>query len=981
MLFMQKILAQSTGTVTGKVISSDDRAGLPGVSIRVKGTSTGISTDVNGNYRISVAQNNGVLIFTSIGFKEKEIPINSRQVIDVTLTSNRNELNEVVVIGYGTVKKRDLTGAVSQIKSEDINAFPTANVLQALSGRASGVQVLQNSGAPGDAISIRIRGTNSIQGNNEPLYVIDGFPVNGSPAGINNADIQSIEILKDASATAIYGSRGANGVVLITTKHGKAGKTQVDFETSYGSQSLRKKLNMMNAKEYAQLYNEQAVNDKVAPYFTDEQVNSFGQGYDWQDLAFGKGLMANTALNISGGNEKTQFSIRGSTLNQDGIIKGSNYNRYSLGLNINHDINKKFNVNLSTVLSRTENGSLNNGQSNRGVSFYSAIISAPPTLTPYNNDGSYTVLGTAYPFISGGMINPLNYINEQSNIAKANRVLANAAITYKPIPELAIKISGGIENTDGRTDAYTTRNFVNSSGSASVNSTQFTSLLSESTISYHKTFQKHSLSVLGGFTYQDFINTSLAGSGVGFISDVGQTYDLGSATSPGIPGSGYSKSTIMSYLGRVNYSYNDKYLATVSFRADGSSKYSEGDKWGYFPSAALAWRISNEEFLKKITFISDLKLRAGWGSTGSQAIGPYTTLSQLISGKTVFGDELYTTYAPSTQLAGPLKWETTEQKDIGLDFGMLKNRILVTADYYIKNTRDLLNDVQLPSSLGYTTTIQNVGEVQNKGLELGVDGKPFIGEFKWDINANIAFNRNKVVKLAGGQDILGGRLNQGVVVDDSNILREGQPIGEFWGYIENGYDNKGYILFKDLDGDGAITPNDRTFIGNPNPDFIYGFNSNMVYKNFGLSFFIQGSQGNDIFNASAINNVDYGYGLNMPEDVYLNHWAPTNTNAKYPVISRSVLDKVSNRFVENGSYMRLKNVQLTYSLPVQKFGASWIRKVQVYMSGQNLLTFTKYSWWDPEVNSNGSGNSVSQGIDLYSYPTMKSITLGLRAGF
>jgi len=328
-----------------------------------------------------------------------------------------------------------------------------------------------------------------------------------------------------------------------------------------------------------------------------------------------------------------------------------------------------------------------------------------------------------------------------------------------------------------------------------------------------------------------------------------------------------------------------------------------------------------------------------------------------------------------------LKWETTEQTNFGVDFGILNNHINITADYYIKNTRDLLNDVQLPSSLGYTTTIQNVGEVQNKGLELGVDGKPFIGEFKWDINANIAFNRNKVVKLAGGQDILGGRLNQGVVVDDSNILREGQPIGEFWGYIENGYDNKGYILFKDLDGDGAITPNDRTFIGNPNPDFIYGFNSNMVYKNFGLSFFIQGSQGNDIFNASAINNVDYGYGLNRPADIYLNHWAPTNTNAKYPVISRSVLDKVSNRFVENGSYMRLKNVQLTYSLPVQKFGASWIRKVQVYMSGQNLLTFTKYSWWDPEVNSNGSGNSVSQGIDLYSYPTMKSITLGLRAGF
>lgn len=975
--------AQAQNLVTGRVISADDKTSLPGVSVRVKDASSAVATDQKGNYRITLPQGAVSLVFSFVGYKAQEIPVGSRQNIDVILAPLPSELNEVVVIGYGTVKKRDLTGSVSQVAAKEIDAFPTTSVVQALSGRAAGVQVLQNTGAPGAAVSVRIRGTNSIQGNNEPLYVVDGFPVNGSPSGINNADIQNIEILKDASATAIYGSRGANGVVLITTKHGKSGKTLVDFETSYSSQTRRKKLKMMNAQEYASFYNEQAANDKVAPYFTEGQINSFGQGFDWQDLVFQTAPMANTAVNVNGGNDKTQFSVRGSTVNQQGIIKNSSYNRYSLGFNLNHDISKMFNISLSSVLSRAVNGRLNDGKANRGGSLYSAAISAPPTLTPYNADGSYRVLGTAYSFISGGMINPLNYINEQSDAIKDNRLLTNAAITFKPIPELAVKLTGGIENSDQREDAYTTRNFVNNTGAASVNTSQFTSLLSEGTVSYTKTFNRnHSFSAVVGFSYQNFLNTSLGASGIGFINDNAQTYDLGSASTPGIPSSGYSKSVIISYLGRLNYYYKDKYLATVSFRGDGSSKYSAGNKWGYFPSFALAWRMSDEDFIKKISLISDMKLRLGWGNTGSQAISAYSSLGQLIADKTVFGDALYTTYAPGTQLAGPLKWETTEQENIGLDLGLMKNRLYITADYYIKNTRDLLNSVSLPSSLGYTTTIQNIGQLQNRGLEFAVDYKILTGTFKWNVNANIAFNRNRVVKLANDQDVLGGRLAQAIVVDDTNILREGRPIGQFYGYVENGYDSKGNIAFKDLDGDGVITQNDRTYIGNPNPKFIYGFSSGLSFKNFELSFFIQGSQGNDIFNVSAINNtVDFGYGLNMPEDVYLNHWTPTNTNAKYPVISRAVLAKVSNRFVEDGSYLRLKNIQLAYNLSGSAIKAAWLRNVQVYVSGQNLLTFTKYSWWDPEVNSNGSGSSVSQGIDWYSYPTAKTVTIGMRVGF
>ncbi|MET0571685.1 MAG: SusC/RagA family TonB-linked outer membrane protein, partial [Pedobacter agri] len=454
------------------------------------------------------------------------------------------------------------------------------------------------------------------------------------------------------------------------------------------------------------------------------------------------------------------------------------------------------------------------------------------------------------------------------------------------------------------------------------------------------------------------------------------------ATTPSTSTSGYVRSALLSYLARVNYSFDNRYLLTASMRADGSSRYSVGQKWGFFPSAAFAWRISNESFFKSVTFISDLKLRLGWGNTGSQAIEPYTTLNQLQSGRTVFNDALFTAYAPGAQLPGNLKWETTVQKDVGLDVGILNNRLSFTMDFYIKNTRDLLNTVKLPSSLGFTSTIQNVGEIQNKGFELGINGSIFNGAFKWDVNANIGINRNKVLKLYGGVDILGGEVAVGVINDNANILREGRPLGQFFGYLEDGYDATGKIKYKDTNADGVISSNDKTYIGDPNPDFIYGFNSTMNYKNFELTLFLQGTQGNDLFNVSGIGNtLDYSAGLNMIKDVYDNHWMPSNTNAKYPVPSRNTSVNISDRMVENGSYLRLRNIQLAYNIPVNQTKLTWIKSLQVYGSGQNLLTFTKYSWWDPEINSNGGANSTSQGFDNYGYPTYKALTFGFRAGF
>jgi TonB-dependent starch-binding outer membrane protein SusC len=507
------------------------------------------------------------------------------------------------------------------------------------------------------------------------------------------------------------------------------------------------------------------------------------------------------------------------------------------------------------------------------------------------------------------------------------------------------------------------------------------SRLNENTINYTKTFNgKHQISALLGFTYQDFETKFIAGSGVGFLSDAFETYSLQSSGTPGIPSSGYSKGVLLSYLGRLNYNLSEKYLFTFNFRTDGSSRYSEGNKWGYFPSGAVAWRVSEESFMHDQDVVSEMKLRGSWGVTGSQAISPYATLNQLFPGNTVFGNALYTTFAPSTTLPGDLKWETTEQFNVGLDLGLLNNRLFITADYYVKNTRDLLNTVRLPSSLGFNTTIQNIGEVQNKGIELGLDYKVLTGAFRWDVSGNISFNRNKVVSLYNGADILGNFINVLVVGDNFSILREGRPIGQFWGYVEDGYNEQGRIRFKDLNEDGQINQNDKTYIGDPNPDFIYGLNSNMAFKNFELNIFVQGSQGNDIFNVSSIvSTMDFGQGMNMPKEVLYNRWTPQNPNAKYPLISRNTSARVSDRFVEDGSYMRLKNILLAYNLPIQSFGINWIKSAQVYVSGQNLLTLTKYSWWDPEVSSRGAGTQM--GIDHFSYPVPKVFTVGLRAGF
>ncbi len=968
--------------ITGTVTDNNGNP-LPGVNVIVTGLTQGTITDASGKYTLDIPQGAKSLTFSFIGMESQVISIGTSNLINVTMAETAVGLEEVVVIGYGTVKKSDLTGAVASIKPVELSAFPTTNVVQALSGRAAGVQIKQNTGAPGAAISVRIRGTNSIKGSNEPLYVVDGFPVSGSSLNfINNSEIESIEILKDASGTAIYGSRGANGVVLVTTKSGKSGQTRVDYETSMGVQSLRKKLGLCNATEYAKIYNEMLVNDGKSPYFSDSDIASLGNGFDWQDFVFRKALIQNHDLTVSGGNDKTQFSLSGSIFDQDGIIKNSYHKRYSFRANLNHNISKKFIVSYNTLLTKIEERYQNSGLGSRGNALISATLGAYPTCTPYNEDGSYTVLGSKYPW-GTELKNPINWLNEIKSLGRDNRVLSNVSLTYKPISKVAIRILGGIENSDYRSDYYQTLKFISSTGSASVSSSQSTSLLNENTISYNDTFGKHSLSAVGGFTFQNFRYTSLGASGSGFLSDNTETYNLGSAASPGVPSSSYSLSVLLSFIGRINYNYDNKYLATITFRSDGSSKYSQGKKWGYFPSAALAWRIKNEDFLKDVQFLSDLKMRASWGITGSQAISAYATLNQLYAGKTIFGDALYTTFAPGTQLPGDLRWESTKQTDIGVDAGFFNNRIRLTADYYIKNTIDLLNSVTLPSSLGYTSTIKNIGSIRNSGIEFEIGANVFsLGDFSWNVDGNIAFNKTKVLKLYGGKDIYGGSFNLSILDDYFNLLREGQQFAVFYGYKELGYNDKGIIQYVDQNNDGIINASDKVIIGNPNPKFIYGLNSDMTFKNFNLTIFIQGTQGNQICNLSSPTiTLDYGFGLNTLKAAYDDHWTAEHTNAKYPKITSQQNVKVSDRFIENGSYLRVRNIQLTYTLPGETLKLNFLRNAQIYLSGQNILTLTKYSWWDPEVNSAGGSSSITQGIDFNTYPTAKSVSLGIRLGF
>jgi TonB-linked SusC/RagA family outer membrane protein len=980
---------RKSGPITGKV-TNDKGEPLQGVSILVSGTKTGATTKSDGRFQLTVTATGSVMLEVSyVGFQTKMVSVAQQTDINIVLENTVTGLDDVVVVGYGTQTKRDLTGSVSQVKTAQLESAPVYNIGEALKGQSSGVQVTNNSGAPGARIQVRIRGGNSMIGSNTPLFVVDGFPITGGIDFLNPSDIESINILKDASATAIYGSRGANGVVIITSKRGKTGqKSQVSVSSYYGQQQVAKRFKVLNPKQYAEVANEWLKNSGIAPYFNVDTVSN--NGTDWQDVIFRVAPVQNHTITFSGASEKTRYSLSGNYYNQDGIIFNSGIQRGSIRLNLDHDIKPWLTISENLTLSRREQFSIPVDNGSRGNTVLSGALSAPPTLSPYDATGQYTRIEQKYPFVDPtDMRNPLLYSEPYKNRTFSNSALANTALTVKLAEGLSFKTLLGIEYQTTTGDSFTPIIFLNDKGSASTSNSYQNSFLNENTVNYAKNIgNNQKLDVTGGFTYQTSVNTNSSLSVSGFPNNITQNFSLGSASTISPPSSSYSKWTLASWLGRVNYSINNKYYITASVRADGSSRFGNANKWGVFPSGALAWRVSDESFMKNIKSISNLKLRASYGITGNTALSPYQSLDRLSAVRYINGGQAESIgYAPSGISNSKLKWETTGQLDIGFDLGILNDRIGFTFDYYKKNTRNLLASVPLPPSVGFGSILQNIGEIQNAGIELGVNAEILTGEFKWDVSGQISTNKNKVVTLAGGRDIVATGSISGL--SGYNIARVGQPLGMFYGYLEDGLDANGFIKYVDINKDNLITPLDRVIMGNPNPDFTYGFNSNFSYKNFDLNVFMEGVSGNKIFFQTGYTNLNsFQRGQNQLEDLAGNYWTAQNPNpkAKYPKISASTQMLASNRFLSNGSYLRLKTLQVGYNIPVKAVGMPWFTRVRVYIKANNLLTFTKYVGLDPDVNTTGNdsqdvGSRLGIGTDTDGYPNAKIFAAGIQLEF
>lgn len=1001
-LFLTGFLSYSYAqeTVTGVVKDASGQT-IPGVTVVLKGTSRYAATDLDGKFSIPAPDDFPFTLQVNLtGYQQQEIDIYelTGEPAEVVLKT-ANVLDEVVVIGYGTQKKGDITGSVASVPQLALKQ-PISSFDRALQGAAAGVQVTQTSGQPGAAVSIRIRGGNSITGGNEPLYVIDGFPVYNSNAdasagvtagpsinalsSLNPSDIESIEVLKDASATAIYGSRGANGVVIITTKKGKAGQNTLTYDAYYGTQKVLKKVDVLtNAKDWALVKNDARANSGKAPYYTQAQIDALGEGTDWQSEAFRSAPIQNHQLSLTGGDDRTRYSISGNYFKQDGVLRNTDFERYSGRINLDRDFSSKFKVGVNLTASKITAQVANNGVVN-------ALLAMPPTVNVFNANGKYTYQSE----FETPLGNPIATLEKEVNRTKTYRVLGNVYGEYTFFDGLVGKVSFGADVINNKQNRYVPSDIYqgansNPTGKASVGTKFSSTWLNENTLSYSKTFnQTHSLNVVVGYTQQAFETESAIAASEAFVTDQLEYNDLGSGSVYSQPSSGSSAWVLNSWLGRINYSIDQKYIFTVSGRADGSSRFGKDKKWGYFPSAAFAWNISREDFLANYKSISNLKLRLSAGVTGNQEIGQYLSLATLNSNTYFFGGQTYIGFAPN-RIANPdLGWETTAQYDAGIDLSLYKNRINFVFDAYYKKTTNLLLNVPIPYTTGQSTALQNYGSVENKGIELGINTENFAGAFTWNTNFVFSINRNKVLTLGDGADY---------IISGANIAKVGQPLGSFYGYKTNGLFQTGDDIanlptinpattkpgdrrYVDINGDGKITQaDDRTLIGNAQPKFQGGITNTLSYLNFDLSFFFQGTYGNKLFNQNK-QQLELLTGQQNASVTALERWTSTNpTN----VIQRAFEDPApvnTGRYVEDASFLRLKNVTLGYNLPKSIASKIHASQIKVYVSAANLLTWTKYTGFDPEVSRNEQ-STLTQGIDYSVYPGSKSFLGGLSISF
>ncbi len=1029
-------------TISGKITDLTNDESLPGVNILAKGTTTGTVTDINGNYRLTVADDVATLVFSSIGYTTEEVAIGGRSTIDLALAPDIQSLSEVVVVGYGTTKRSDLTGSVATVKEQELKQVAVASLDQGLQGRIAGVQVTQASAAPGGAVSVRIRGVNSINGTNEPLYVIDGIPIipsdgaesptgGGVPgqggggiasnalASINPGDIESIEVLKDASAAAIYGARGANGVVIITTKQGKAGRTTVDFENYYGVQEVANTYDVLDARSFGIWANEYAVSQGQDPYFNEQQIDSLGRNStDWQDQIYRTAPMQNHQLTITSGNDKTTFSLGANYFRQEGVVKESGFERASLRLNLNHLVSDKFKVGTSLMISRLGNDRV---LTDGNESVTSLAQKAPPLVPVFDRDGDYTVADQYGLSLNSNLDlnevlpNPVGRVNETTDRETTNRILTNLYAEYEFLEGLSLKVTGGANLTNRNRDTYySQRSFEGAGlgGFASTGNSERLIFLNENILSFNRTFGgKHRVSAVTGFSTQYEILQGRSINNTGFGIDDGDLSlnDIGSGTQLGGPGVGSFKrdESLASFILRASYGFDDRYLLTFTSRADGSSKFSEGNKWGFFPSAAVGWNLGNEAFMSDVSWISSLKLRGSYGQTGFQEILPYQSLARYGSENYSFGDIPVVGYQPLAPANQDLTWQITSQMDVGVDAGLFENRLTLTADYYVKNTDRLLLFVRPPANTGYSGALAfNIGEVRNEGWELSVGTNLAFGNLRWTSNLNLSSNTNEVLDLGPQEEIFGGRISADRK-DQGNRTAVGEPIGVFYGYQSDGIfrneaevsahtttvDGQEVVIqpdaqpgdrrFVDVNEDGDISNDDRTTIGDPYADLIYGWLNNFYYGNFDFSFFLQGTQGNDILNVSreplSANNTQN----NVLQDRFDGRWTPDNPNAIWPRAGAfNPIGGGSGGFgdyiVEDGSYLRLRDITLGYTVPASVING--LRTARIYVSAQNLFTITNYSGVNPEASSQGQ-SATNFGVDFGGYPVARIYRVGINLGF
>lgn len=996
-------------TITGTVTQASDGKTIPGVTVMEKNTTNGTTSDLNGNYSLKINNNAGFLRFSYMGMKTVEVPVTSSDEVNVQMESQQVDMDEVVVIGYGTVKKSDLTGSVASIKTDELKKIPLNSFDQAIQGKVSGVQITQLSSQPGGALSVRIRGGNSIMAGNEPLYVVDGVLLEsqmdmswiGSPSRnglstINPNDIESIEILKDASATSIYGARGANGVVLITSKKGKAGKDNITFETYFGMQKKSGDIRVMNASQFAKLYDEAGFNadpEFYKPLYPNP--DSLGAGTDWQSEIYRVAPIQNQQLSLSGSSEKTTYTISAGHFKQTGIITGSDFTRYSFRLNLE----RKFNDRLSggSNLSYTQTKS-NTVPTDTPGGFFPGVVNTAlifnPVLSVRGLDGQYTLTD---PNADAWLDNPVAVTREIPAIDKNNRLLGNAFLEYAILNGLKFRTSLGVDLYHSLQDMYTPRFIFSGSfndGQARIATTDLQNYIFDNTLTYNKTVNNiHTFNVLAGFTYQNTDTRTFIDIATGFPNDILGYYGIQNATNLPTVYSSFSESAVISYLGRINYNLKNKYLFTVTGRVDGSSKFGANNRYAAFPSAAAAWRISEEDFIKDKGRISNLKLRMSYGISGNDRIANYAFIRTIASSIYYFNNSIAATgFAPENPGNNNLKWETTAQFDLGLDIGVFDGRISATVDYYNKRTSDLLYYSNLPWITGYNAYLNNIGKLKNTGFDVALNTANMVNDFKWNSSLNFSVNRNLITDLNGSELFINNDTYK-LKIGNWAVIREGEPMGSFYGLKSDGiwqtqeadsaavYGAKpGDFKYVDKNKDGKINVDDCGIIGHALPKFIWGFTNTFSYRNFTLEIFLQGSQGNQILNSNRF-ELESGNGLSNASINLLDRWTTENSSDLYPRANRNAdYLHMSDRYLEDGSYLRVKTVTLSYDLPDKALKSLKMKNLKIYVTARNLFTITKYSGFDPEVGSFGMDNT-RMGYDFGSYPSVRTAIIGASLSF